>query len=76
MSRLSPDSRRRVFLVLVGEDFKTGDGTQAWIALADLVVHPRDLNTVDAVLAKTVEERGRLYQVYLDARKRFEASAV
>jgi predicted Zn finger-like uncharacterized protein len=76
MSRLSPDSRRRVFLVLAGDDFKTGDGTQAWIALADLVAHPRDLAAIDAVLAKTVEERTRLYQVFLDARKRFEASAV
>ena len=50
MSRLSPDSRRRVFLVLVGDDFKTGDGTQAWIAMADLVLHPRDLGNADAVL--------------------------
>ena len=76
LSRLSPDSRRRVFLVLVAEDAKTGDGTQAWIALADLVAHPRDLGAIDAVLAKAVEERMRLYRVYLDARKRFEASAV
>ena len=30
MSRLSPDARRRVFLVLVGDEFKTGDGTQAF----------------------------------------------
>ena len=75
MSRLSPDARRRVFLVLVGDDFKTGDGTQAWTAMADLVVHPRDLATLDAMLSKTVEERKRLYQVFLDARKRFELSA-
>jgi len=75
MSRLSPDARRRVFLVLVGDDFKTGDGTQAWIAMADLVVHPRDLGNADAILSKTVEERTRVYQVFLDARKRFEASA-
>jgi len=75
MSRLSPDSRRRVFLVLVGDDFKTGDGTQAWITMADLVVHPRDLANADAVLTKTVEERTRLYQVFLDARKRFEISS-
>lgn len=75
MSRLSPDSRRRVFLVLVGDEFKTGDGTQAWIAMADLVVHPRDLGNADAVLTKTVEERSRLYHVFLDARKRFEISS-
>lgn len=77
MSRLGPDARRRVFLVLVGDDFKTGDGTQAWIAMADLVANPRDLGTLDATLTKTVEERTRLYQVFLDAQKRFElASAV
>ena len=75
MSRLSPDARRRIFLVLVGDDFKTGDGTQAWLAMADLVVNGRDLANVDAVLTKTVEERSRLYQVFLDARKRFEISA-
>jgi hypothetical protein len=61
--------------VLVGDDLKTGDGTQAWIAMADLVVQTRDLGTIDAVLTKTVEERGRLYQVFLDARKRFELSS-
>jgi predicted Zn finger-like uncharacterized protein len=75
MSRLSPDARRRVFLALVGDEFKTGDGTQAWLAMADLVVHPRDLGNADTVLAKTVEERTRLYQVFLDARKRFEISS-
>lgn len=75
MSRLSPDARRRVFLVLVGDEVKTGDGTQAWLAMADLVVHPRDLGNADAVLTKTVEERTRLYQVFLDARRRLEISS-
>jgi predicted Zn finger-like uncharacterized protein len=72
LSRLSPDARRRVFLVLVGDDFKSGDGTQAWLAMADLVLQSRDLGTADALLTKTIEERGRLYQVFIDARKRFE----
>jgi hypothetical protein len=75
MSRLSPDSRRRVFLVLVGDDFKTGDGTQAWMAMGDLALNPRDLATADTVISKTAEERTRLYQVFLDARRRFEISA-
>ena len=39
--RLPTDSRRRVFVILVGEDFRTADGTQAWVAQADLVVHPQ-----------------------------------
>lgn len=75
LSRLSPDARRRVFVVLVGDDFKTGDGASAWTAMADLVMTPRDSGALDAILIKTVEERTRLYQVYMDARRRFEASA-
>jgi hypothetical protein len=75
VGRLNPDARRRIFLILVGEDFKTGDGTQAWAALADLVVHPRDTGNLEAVLLNTMGERTRLYQTFLDARRRFEETA-
>ena len=74
LGRLSPEARRRVFLVLVGDEFKTGDGTQAWAALADLVIQSRDVAGVDNVLLNTLAERTRLYQVFLDARRRFEES--
>jgi hypothetical protein len=60
----------------VGEEFKTGDGTQAFVTLADLVLNPRDVAAADAAIRNTVAERSRLWQVYLDARHRFEASAV
>jgi predicted Zn finger-like uncharacterized protein len=76
LNRLSPDGRRRIFLVLVGDEFKTGDGTQAWAMMADLVIGSRDIPTADAVLLPTLSERTRLYQVYNDARKRQEATAV
>ena len=75
LNRLSPDRRRRLFLVLVGDEFKTGEGTQAWAVMADLVVNTRDIGTSDSVLVPTLAERSRLYQVFTDARKRFEASA-
>lgn len=72
--RLPPDSRRNVFLVLVGDEFKTGDGTQAWTAQADLVVG-RDAGDVEPVLLNTMAERTRLFQTFLDARRRFEEAA-
>jgi hypothetical protein len=40
MLRFPADARRRVFVVLVGEEFRSGDGTQAWAAQADLVLNP------------------------------------
>ena len=73
VSRLNPESRRRVFLALVGDEFRTGDGTQAFTALADLVVHPRDVATADRILLTTLAERARLYRPFLEARKSFEA---
>lgn len=72
--RLPPDSRRRIFLVLLGDDFKTGDGTQAYALQADLVIG-RDAGDVEHVLLNTMAERTRLYQVYLDARRRLEEAA-
>jgi hypothetical protein len=76
LNRLSPDGRRRIFVVLVGDEFKTGDGTQAWAVIADLVIAARDIPSADSVLLPALAERARLYQVFGDARKRFEAAAV
>ena len=75
LNRLSPDARRRIFVVLVGDEFKTGDATQAWASMADLVVATRDIPNADASLLPVIAERTRLYQVYSDARKRIEAAA-
>jgi predicted Zn finger-like uncharacterized protein len=75
LNRLSPDGRRRIFVALVGDEFKTGDATQAWAMMADLVVASRDIPTADASLLPALAERTRLYQVFNDARKRLEASA-
>jgi predicted Zn finger-like uncharacterized protein len=59
--------RRRLFLVLVGDDVTTGEGTQAFALLADLVVQSKDAPTCDRVLAQTLQERKRVYQTYWDA---------
>ena len=72
MLRLTPDPRRRVFVVLVSDEFATGDGTQAWAAQADLVVNPRDAEVCESVIRSTLAERKRLFQPYLDARRRIE----
>lgn len=74
-NRLSPDNRRRIFLALVGDEYKSGDGTQAWTTVADLVLNGRDVGNADAILHNTFAERARLYQVFLDARRRFEQAA-
>ncbi|HSB61331.1 MAG TPA: zinc-ribbon domain-containing protein [Vicinamibacteria bacterium] len=72
IARLSPDARRRVFVILVGDEFQSGDGTRAFLAQADLVLHPRDAGTADQVIRGTIAERKRLYQLFDEAQKKFE----
>jgi hypothetical protein len=73
MLRMPIDARRRVFVILVGEEFRTGDGTQAWAAQADLVIHPADAARCDHLIRATMAERTRLYQPLVDARRRIES---
>jgi len=74
MLRMPLDTRRRVFVVLVGEEFRSGDGTQAWAVQADLVLHPGDIGRAEHLVRATMNERKRLYQPLDDARRRVEAS--
>jgi predicted Zn finger-like uncharacterized protein len=74
MFRMSLDTRRRVFVVLVSEEFRSGDGTQAWAVQADLVLHPGDMSRAEHLIRATINERKRLYQPLEDARKRVEGS--
>lgn len=67
---LPPEIRRRVFLVLIGDDFQTGEGTQAFALQADLVLNPKDAPQSDRLLAQTLHERRRIYQTYWDAEDR------
>ena len=73
MLRLTADPRRGVFVVLVDGELTTGDGTQAWAAPADLGINARDVATCDNLLRATIQERKRLYQPYLDVRRRMES---
>ena len=75
VARLNPDARRRIFLILVGEDLKTGDGTQAFVLQADFVVNPKDASSVEGALLNAMGERNRVYQAFVEARKRAEAAA-
>jgi predicted Zn finger-like uncharacterized protein len=76
ITRLSPDQRRRLFVILVGDEFKSGDSVQAFATVGDLVLNSRDAGGADNVLRSVMAERKRLYQVFVDARRRFEAAAV
>jgi predicted Zn finger-like uncharacterized protein len=74
ITRSSPEFRRHVFVILAGDEFKTGDGTQAWAVLADLVLSSKDVAMADNAVRTVMAERNRLYQVYIEAKRRHEES--
>jgi len=62
--------RRRLFLILLGDDVQTGEGIQAFALLADLVVQSKDAASCDRLLAQALQERKRVYQTFWDAEDR------
>ncbi|HJS58159.1 MAG TPA: zinc-ribbon domain-containing protein [Vicinamibacteria bacterium] len=74
IGRMPSEPRREMMLVIVGDEFKTGDGTQAWACLADLVVNSREVGTADSHFRSVSAERARVYQPFKEARKRLDAA--
>lgn len=73
--RMNMDARRRLFLVAVADTLKTADGTQAFILNADLALNSREAGTADRVFRNTLEEKTRLFRVFLEARERADRAA-
>jgi predicted Zn finger-like uncharacterized protein len=67
--RLAPPARRRIFVVLVGDEFRTADGTQAFVLQADLVVNPRDAAAIEVPMLRAMADRARLYNAFNEARR-------
>lgn len=67
---LPPEVRRRLFLLLVGDDLQTGEGQQAFALLADLVVNTKDAPQTDRLLLQALHERRRLFQTFWDVEDR------
>ncbi len=61
--------RRRIFLALLGDQFKTMDNMMAFAMSANLVIGTADLDKLSKVLQKAVSENERFYKVYNDCLK-------
>ena len=57
LTRSSPEARRKIFVILAGDEFKTGDGMQAWAVLADLVLSAKDAGMADNAIRTVMAER-------------------
>lgn len=62
--RLSPEHRRSFLLVLVGSDYLTEDGLQAFARSVDLVVNIADLANFGMVLRRAATRRFEFYRSF------------
>ena len=73
---LNSDLRRGFFLILVGDEYTTGDGTQAFVVHGDLVIASPDAGSSEAMIRERLIERARLFRVFVDCRRKNEAATV
>jgi hypothetical protein len=64
LNHLSISVRRRTFLALVGDDFRTMDNMAAFSLSANMVMNREDLDKMHLILKQGVMENDRFYKVY------------
>ena len=67
MNHMSMSVRRRIFFVLIGEQFKTMDNMMAFAMSANGVINPKDLDKLPAILKKAITDNEKFYKVFMDA---------
>ena len=71
---LPSDIRRQFFLILVGDEYTTGDGVQAFVVHGDLVIASPDAGSSETVIRERLVERNRLFRVFVESKRKNEAA--
>jgi hypothetical protein len=71
---LNSDLRRAFFLILVGDEYTTGDGVQAFVVHGDLVIASPDAASCEAIIRERLIERNRLFRIFVDCKRKHEAA--
>ena len=69
LNHLSMSVRRKIFLVLLSQKFKTMDNMRAFGESANLVVNPDDLSSLPLILKKAISDNEKFYKVFMDTIK-------
>jgi predicted Zn finger-like uncharacterized protein len=66
LNRLPISVRRRIFLTLISDNFKTMDNMMAFAMSANVVINTKDIEKLHLILKKAVSENERFYKVFQD----------
>ena len=69
LNHLSMSVRRKIFLALVSDKFKTMDNMMAFTLSANLVIHPTDLSKLRLILNKAIPDHDKFYKIFTDTLK-------
>ena len=66
LNRLPMSVRRKLFLALISDNFKTMDNMMAFAMSANVVINTKDIEKLHLILKKSVSENERFYKVFMD----------
>jgi DNA-binding response OmpR family regulator len=69
LDHLSMSERRKIFLVLLSDEFKTMDNMMAFTLSANLVVNPAELSKLGLILNKAIPDHEKFYKIFMDTLK-------
>ena len=66
INNLSMSVRRRVFLALVADEFKTMDHMMAFAMSANMVINGSDLDRLTSIMQHAISDNEKFYKVFMD----------
>lgn len=66
LNRLSMSVRRKIFLAVISDNFKTMDNMMAFAMSANVVINSKDIEKLHLILKKAVSENERFYKIFMD----------
>ena len=72
LNSLAISIRRNIFLVLVGDKFKTMDNMRTFVESANLVINPVDMPKLTLILKNSLSDHEKFYKVFFDTLKEFD----
>ena len=66
LNHISIADRRSIFVVLMGERFKSMDNLMAFAMSANAIINPKDMDKFSAMLKGAVTEHERFYKVFME----------
>jgi len=66
LNHLSMSVRRRMFVTLISEEFKTMDELMAFALSVDLIINMKDIEKIAIILKHAISAHEKFYKVFTD----------